>query len=634
MLGSQLVKNQKFLAICSLIGLALPSIVTILTLSGGPFFNLGKVAAVALLFCTLFLISSTMIGVLKESRVAFLVMIVALVAFCSFLLANYSPVVYGGQDPAYYTAFSRVLSSSLGSPFVSSPFELTSEGTLTTTSSGSLPSTLTSGGTTEIQFYPMLPALMASVEFLFGDFNYLVVSVISALVVVAVILRGLERTPVMVKVLLASLWLFMPATIWFSRTPSSEIVSVAILALALLPRPIRAQGSAQVFWAIAFFALALLLARANPLLLILLIIAWEFHSRLRIQNAATKTRILVIAGSSSLAALFGLWVYWRYMPDFLEVIFFAIYGPHLEIAALMAGSVALFSIVSFHYLNRRGVNRRQAIFESSRRKINISLTSIAVLLLVTTTLIVMFSDDWGVYTTSQFGIGPSLVERFYSTSAAFLATSFGLSVLLLKVKYDSLHSMFLLGLVASLVFALVRNPGIPISYFYERYWWAEISLIILLLIGNSLIFQNGQNTAPKWVARVLIFSSVLNVIVFDRTIIEATEGGSQAAFKTIVRELRTQGDNEIYFSKEDDIWWLSQIVVPLRYSFGVRITELEPPNSNLPSHALLIASKPCALPLEYVTIPMEIYRLGKYVGLVQGWVNYTQYVYICKLPRS
>jgi hypothetical protein len=120
----------------------LPSAITVLALNGGFFFSVGQIVALVMLAGIAGSVFLTLLSVYKDSVFAFMALVVMSGFFLFLVTDNYSPMVFGGQDPGYYTAFSRVLSESLGAPFDSSGFELTSD--------SGLPSASTNNGLSEI----------------------------------------------------------------------------------------------------------------------------------------------------------------------------------------------------------------------------------------------------------------------------------------------------------------------------------------------------------------------------------------------------------------------------------------------------------------------------------------------------
>lgn len=608
----------------SLILVFLPSVVTVLSLNGGVFFSMGQIVALVMLIGISAIVFSTLLAVYKESAFAF-ISLVGISGFFLFLVTdNYSPVVMGNQDPGYYTAFSRVLSQSLGSPFDSSGFELTS--------SSSLPSLVTENWLSEIQFYPMLPSLLASIEWVFGKYSYVVLGAASAFLVMTVIVRVFDQTPIILRVFLSGLWLFMPATMWFSRTPSSEIVSVPILALALGLGFLKIQGYRHMMLMIFMISLALMLARANPLLLALVSLAGFHHSRLLFPLQNVVRRLLIIALSILSAVVVGLGLYLRHLPSFTEVIFFDIYGPHLDFAAGVLGFGLLIGLLWLFASKLIGFGGGLVFNNSNWKYINYTLATVAVTLLFTSTGIVLFTNEWGVYDPSVFGIGESVVQRFENTPARFLLTSFGLALILIRVKPNGSHRMLLTALGVSLIFATIRNPGIPYSYFYERYWWSEIALILLFLIAGSLNIEVTKVSILRFASSILVLSSIFNVIAFDRAITELTEGVSERDFVGLVRQVNSLESKEIFYEVQD-IGWLSQIIIPLRYSYGMKMSELSEEDNRV--HGYLISSIGCQAGQQLFTQVWQVPRLRRFTeqGL-EKWISYEYTVFVCNLNRE
>jgi hypothetical protein len=602
----------------------LPSAITVLALNGGFFFSVGQIVALVLLVGIAGSVFFTLLSVYKDSVFAFMALVVMSGFFLFLVTDNYSPMVFGGQDPGYYTAFSRVLSESLGSPFDSSGFELTSRSVL--------PSAKTKNGLSEIEFYPMLPAVLASIEWVFGKYSYVVLGAASAFVVMTVIVRGFEKTPISVRVLLSGLWFFMPATIWFSRTPSSEIVSVPILAIALALSFLKIHDYRRMTMMIFLLSLALLLARANPLLLVLVAVAGFHHSRPLWPAQTIIKRLLIVALPIFLAILVGFGFYWRHLPTFTEIIFIDIYGPHLDFAAGVLGFGVCIGTLWYLASKRLGFGAPLILKNSTRKYVNYALAICALTLLFISTALVLFTDEWGVYSPSVFGIGELFVQRFDKTPVVFLVTSFGLSLMLVRAKVHDFNGMLLTALVVSLVFATIRNPGVPMTYFYERYWWSEIALILLFLIAGSLTFKTTKVLFLRFTSLILVLSSFVNVVVFDRTITELTEGVSERDLMGLVEKINDLGSREIFFVDTEAYGWLSQYVVPLRYSFGLRLTGINDTSPQPPPGSLLLSPRPCQVNQELIGHLMTSPRLSKFSEQGLGsWVRYETIVFVCNL---
>ena len=594
-----------------LLALLLPIISTIGALVGHAYYQISKASTLVLfILLVIFIVVNLKQFFLKNRRMGFLLLAV----YCFFtilVLHKYQTVFIGGQDPAYYTAFGKILSEGLGSPFSSESFEYNATG-----DPQSLWSTFTKNGLTEIQFYPMLPSILAGLDTLAGEFSYPVIGIFSGLLISSFLLRVYTKNSPIQLILVSCLWLFMPATIWFSRTPTSEILSVVLVALSIALHTFKS-SSFEKYLQIYLISLGLMLIRPNPLYILMLLIFNSGYDKGRDLFSNIMIIFKTIFLPIVLGVLSGLAIYLKFLPNFSEIVLFYIYQPLVKPTLILLACVTLFAVFWYGLSNFR--SRRYLKFIPKRFRtldlflLNQNLLIAVMVLILISTSIVLFRSQWGVYQASQFGQSLDLLSRFAKTPLVFIFTSFFFSVLLFRVNNHLNQTKLLVALLLFLCFAVIRNPAIPITYFYERYWWSEIGLLILFLLPSSIERLSKLSS----INYLLVLSIACSLIMFGRIIVLETEGGvsTKEGFEGIVYNIRAQENATLYFNDDEYGSWLSQVVVPLRYYYGFRVTKRSelPEDLSFEGNLILISSQICKHS-ELLSVNLEVQRLSKFAS--------------------
>ncbi len=609
-----------------ILSLTLPIVITMFSLNGGIGIYVSRVLTIVLVILLLVFILNSIIAILKQSARFGLVIFGIYLVFIQLIFRNYTPVMFGGQDPGYYSAFSKILARGLGSPFPNHFFEQDqSFGTYT------LWSIYTDKGFTEIQFYPMLPSLMSGIDSLTRDYTYPAIAGLSGLVISTFILKFFTGVTLGSRIALVSIWLFMPATLWFSRTPSSEIISVVFVAFILTLNPSKHTNFKQTLL-VFLFTVNLILVRPNPIFIVLLLVYGSFSHQSG-NNFFRKNTIINTATGLILGVTAGIALYWLYMPNFGSVILTKIYYPFIQPSLILFALISLIFIILYakqNYFFSEGIrSRTSSVSLKNVETLNSSLLVLAVSLIFIASAIVLRDKGWGEYESSWFGANFGFIELLTKTPFAFFLTTFGVTILFVKGNFETYQTKLLLVICSFILFALLRNPAIPMTYFYERYWWSEIGLFFVFLIGTSISNFRKNRTFVTGA----IFSVITSLVFFGWTITSQTEGGAQTkvAFEEITTTINEIPDHLVFFKDDEEPSWLSQYVIPLRYYFGLEVST-ESQKNLLPADKfrfIEISSQPCG-PIALKEFDFAVGRLSKYSTEGRSsWQQGLATVYLC-----
>jgi hypothetical protein len=344
---------------------------------------------------------------------------------------NYAPVVYGGQDPGYYQVYADILTRGFGAKFDSSTFEH-----FNNSGDYSLWSTNNTSSSSEIQFYPLLPSTLSLLIPLAGINAYPVLAILCNLFVVFVIYDYFLSQKKLDNFYLPLVWLFIPASVWFSRMPASELLSIPLLICALLLPFILSPKTKLIIWMYFLMSACLLLCRANPILPITLIlgISWEFiFAKSSSSNALdfVKKFLAIIAGSGTAICL-----YITFQPSFWAVLDRELRKPSLIVLGLLVLFTGLLILV-------KTIGSPDLTFKVETFNWFISAVRfIPLQIFLLINFYVLFSQPWGVYSPENFGISSSLYQRFGHTPIAFLLVSLGFTFFLFKFRNTSIQLYF------------------------------------------------------------------------------------------------------------------------------------------------------------------------------------------------
>ncbi len=606
--------------------LTLPIVITIFSLTGGNSLYLSRILTIVLILLLIVFILNSIIVILKQSaKYGFLISGIYIV-FLQLLFRNYTPVMFGGQDPGYYSAFSKILARGLGSPFPNNSFEQDHSFEPNT-----LWSIYTDKGFTEIQFYPMLPSLMSGIDSLTGDYTYPAIAGLSGLVVSTFILKFFCDVTLGSRIALVSIWLFMPATLWFSRTPSSEIISVVFVAFILTLNPSKQTNLKQTLL-VFLLTLNLVLVRPNPIFIVLLLVYGAFSHQVG-NDFFRKNTIFTSAIGLSLGVTAGIVLYWQYMPNFGSVILSLIYYPFIQPSLILFTFILVIFTILYAKRNYFFSETLKSIPNNKSlnniKTLNSALLVLAISLVFIASAITLRNKGWGDYESSWFGENFGFIELVTKTPVAFFLTTFGLTFLFVKSNSETYQTKLLLVICAFTLFALLRNPAIPMTYFYERYWWSEIALFLVFLIGTSI---SGIKKNSIFIFGT-IFSVITLLVFFGWTVTSQTEGGAstKTEFEKILTTVDKIPDHVVFFKDDEAPSWVSQFVIPLRYYYGLQVSS-ESQRNRLPADVFRfveISSQPCG-PIVLAKFDFVVGRLSKYVpDGNSSWQQGLATVYLC-----
>jgi hypothetical protein len=594
-------------------------------ISGGVFFLPGQVVLLVTLTLILLFIAHTYFKIYASSRLAFFYLLALTSMYIYISIVNYEPVVFGGQDPGYYEAFGKVLSRGHGSDFDPNLYE-----SVEIEAPYSFWSIYVEKNHSEIEFYPFLPALIGGTNFLFHSYSYVVIAILSNILCVTLAHKFLQLRNSLSYSFIPALWFFIPATLWITRTPASEITSTPLTLLALMFPLYRKTSLTKNNLIIMMISFLLILSRANPLSIILLIglSTWNFLSRdsdhLRLRNFVLEFASIILGASA------GALIISVFQPNFWNSLVIGTYKPFLSYLPVLFVILVLLFWFDRFWANRRGETVVNILYKRSNL--------FPLLLLITVagvTLYAQFSDTWGVYLPANFGIGTSPIDRFNHTLMYFILASFFTSIFLLRRPQHSYEILLYLCLLFFILSIALRSPGLPYSYYFQRYWWSEIALILWLLICLSSL--NKQLLLSKFrisYSFLIVFLSILLLIfTFDKQISANVEGGTLTSnnfSNLIVNKLDYEAT--LLVSRSADPSFISQIIIPLRYYFGQKISLR--PNDDLQDinrkKIQIISDVECEKTFSQQSIDFQILRLrGVGAKSFGSWVEENRRVFIC-----
>ena len=554
------------------------------------------------------------------------VFILAFTAYLYLVTRNYNVVVYGGQDPGYYQDYAKLLSRGFGANFNSSYFEdFRSSGTYQLWSTNNTPSV------SEIQFYPLMPAILSLLIPFFSSYSYCALSIFSSLFIVFFLYDYLLEKKSKSLSYVPILWLFVPATIWFSRLPASEILSVPLFVVAIICPLRNYERSKSENSPILLLSMALILCRANPMFPVTLIATelWFFFKG--DINSITLVKLSKRIFEVIVAVILSIFCYIHFQPSLWKILA-PDYRRPTEYAVLLLFAASTSKIL---FALNEPARKIQTKFLT---RFQFQAFSIAVFsVFISINLLVLYSQKWGVYTPKDFGIDSSIIHRLSHTPLWFVLSSFGFSLLIMLSNHSKNKSYFL-GLFGLFIVATsVRSPGIPYSYYFQRYWWSEVGVIVLLLLVDASLGSGEKKQTEKsnLITKWLVFLTILmQVLLFDITLTNKTETGSETfkSLQVLAKDLGAQ-KSDIVFSSDTPPDFTSAVVVPLRYYFGLHVSRVQDLVTfrSTNRQAIFIQSIPCRQSTEVIHQAIPVYRLrGVGNGSLGQWYRFTTQVYVCR----
>ncbi len=600
----------------------------VLVLAGGYFTILGGVIGLMLMFVVLTYIGRVGNAIYIYSRKNFFFTLGFAFLYFYLVFRNYTLVIYGGQDPGYYQIYADVLSRGFGARFDSSAFEhFNNSGSYNLWSTNNTPSS------SEIQFYPLLPTTLSLLIPIIGSNAYPVLAILCNLFVVCVVFDFLLSQKKLDNFFLPLVWLFIPATVWFSRIPASEILSTPLVLIALLLPFIISPKTKLIFWIYFFMSACLLLCRANPLLPTFLIlgILWDFvlakPSSLITFNFIKKFLAILIGSITAICfyVIFQPSFWTTYLivelrkPTLFIISFLILFAILAVMLKTITSPILTFGVKSTYLINNV-----------------VRFIPLPIFLIIN--IYVLFSESWGVYLPENFGIGSSLYQRFGHTPFAFLLISLGFTLFLFKFKNTYIQMYFFALLTLCLLAVALRSPGIPYSYYFQRYWWSEVCLIVFLILVTSS-YQNNVTqknlTRNSLLRNSLVFLTILcQGIAFNLNSTKFTETGSSTtiALGQLSRYLTFQ-TTDLAFTSNVSPEFTSGVIIPLRYHFQNKISRIDTAglNNSTFNKTQLISDTPCAgdTQLYFQNIPIQRLRgIGDFS--LGSWILEERLVYVCK----
>jgi hypothetical protein len=594
---------------------------------GGLFFVVSQSFISILLTLIVLFICRTYFLVYTRNHLVFYYLLLMTGAYIYLSFKNYVPVVIGGQDPGYYQAFGKVLSHGHGSSFDPQLYE-----SIIPELPYSFWSIYTDANHSEIEFYPFLPALIGSITYIFGGNSYLVLSVLSNILCVAIVHKYLHLSKKDVNGFIPALWFFIPATLWITRTPASEISSIPLTVLALLYPLYRIKYQVMNCILLLFLSFSLVLSRANPLSVIMLvgISLWIFLA----QSSSVHRAIDLILEVSMicLGSAIAAWVISQSQPNFWNSLLIGTYIPFLKYLMLLCALTVVLIL-----LNDRNVRVGKKTAVDLIRRYSFLQIPFLVTTVMLATAYVLFSNKWGVYAPNDFGISNLPFERMNHTLLFFVLSSFFVSIALLRSPKDEIQSLLYLTLVFFILATAARSPGIPYSYYFQRYWWSEVGLLFWLLICLTSANHRISFLKRSFPVSFLVISLTISfqVSTFGRAIVANTEGGTLTsnAFSEFVSQNLTPGA-VLLISETAEPSFISQVVVPLRYYYDVKISTA--PNSNYQAFnkrgVQIVSDVDCSAMGRQKTTDIPVLRLRDVGSKSFGsWIMETRRVYLCTI---
>jgi hypothetical protein len=215
--------------------------------------------------------------------------------------------------------------------------------------------------------------------------------------------------------------------------------------------------------------------------------------------------------------------------------------------------------------------------------------------------------------------------------------SFGLTLFLFRTQNTPVQN-YLLGLLALFFLATaIRSPGIPYSYYFQRYWWSEVALIILLILVLSCRATTTTSKQRLWAESLVVSTILVQTLLFNTTSTIYTETGSKTtrdlqAFAEFIKE----EVDHLAFTSNVSPEFTSGVIIPLRYHFELKISRIDL-STSLPDEMQgisLISDVPCAAGTEIASRKIAIKRLRNVGDMSLGaWVNDDRSIYVCEPKR-
>ena len=606
--------------------LTLCLLISVLTIAGGNAFHLATILTIFVLSIIGFFILSTCLTILRESKFFFYLFVLSAGIFTYLVFYKFSPVVYGGQDPGYYQNFANVLSKGLGAHFKTDNFELFSGGkgySFWSTYSGPIYS--------EIQFYPFMPSLLACISIIVGDYSYACLAVMCNLILVLIVIRYKFAQTQNYHSFTPLLWLFVPATLWFSRTPASETVSILLTTVAILVPPYSFKNRYQGLLVSFVISASLFLNRGNPLSWMLLIIICGYLALTDVDASDRYKRFFHHALIQSAGVAFGALIYLLTQPNFFSILVTQTYAPFFKYF------VVFVAVIAIGILAERTQNSTSA-FLQFRLKFNQVFTSLfpffSYFLIFAISAYVLLSNSWGIYSPHDFGIGSSVRQRFTHTPLFMMASSFGIILSFIRFSSNKLQKLIFLAFCFFAVSTAIRTPGIPYSYYFQRYWWSEVALFVYFAIVftdvKSFSWLN-MRISNRFVQGLVFLTIIFQIFTFDWRLVQHIEVGRKdnSAFSLIAKS----NSVDEYFAVRPDLEpsFISQVIVPLKYTYQVKISRLDFLNQlGVPrSKIRIIQDKECSS-RSYGEFSLDIFRLRSIGNRSAGiWYFGKQNIYMC-----
>jgi hypothetical protein len=264
----------------------------------------------------------------------------------------------------------------------------------------------------------------------------------------------------------------------------------------------------------------------------------------------------------------AIYFYMLFQPTFWSILLVELRKPSLAVLVLLvlfSGLIVLLKRIKSPFV---------ALDLSSSHLFNNVVRFIPFQVFFFVNFYILFSEPWGVYSPENFGVSSSLYQRFGHSPLAFILVSLGLTLFLFKFRSTSIQIYYFLILTIFLLSVALRSPGIPYSYYFQRYWWSEICLLIFLILATS---SKENEVTPKnqkglhLYRNSLVFITILcQGLAFNLNSTNFTETGSDTTNElgVLSRYLKSE-TSELAFTSEVSPEFTSAIIIPLRYHFQI-----------------------------------------------------------------
>jgi hypothetical protein len=509
-----------------------------------------------------------------------------------FVAGHLAPHYVGGQDQGYYTAIAEMLARGDPIAFIDR-FR------------ASLPADLRqtydamkiwgvedrSNGTQVLQFYSLHPALMAVATQLLGKgYHTAFMLLCFAVNILAIYLLTFEISRGAWRLAALAAWLVAlnPAYVFFAKFPVTEITAATLVALSLyfLLMGYRAQtrssmilyGIGAVLFMNAFCFVRMSFPEIAPFLMLLSAVLFFIPDIRWDQKTFALLFVVASFGCYGISMIY----YHAIMPQLFWAIVGGVYLPALRRARWLigfglAGGLLLLVALAWPVTRVKALAFVRACLRFCERTI-VTFPGIVLLIVALPSIgFLVRTGAFDAFTPGDARPGPHMI-RFSAVYVLMEFISPFLFVLLLTVmrpplvadRAKLLPSLFL---VTAWPVYMTFASSIPYLYYYGRYLLPEI--LPAAIITTVLAADSGR--LPRRVAMGLASLALIYFAFFSLVQFQHSEGEVGRPFHQIADRLSP--DDVLVVDGAHFIEGVrSQVVIPLRYAFGLS-TFIMPPGS-------------------------------------------------------